>query len=75
MDKTIAITFNVFIYDEFLESVRDYYEYRDVSDVTDEDIREYLEANMNPASSKVDVFEVEGGDTDGWFIQSYEDVR
>ena len=71
MDK-IRVTFNIFVRDNFEDTVREYYEMEKDEEVTDEDIREFIQENIEEARSIDSSFEVEGGDTDGWFIQSIE---
>ena len=69
MSDTLRLCFNVFITDGFKEAVREYAERENIDDVTGEDIISFLNDYINPATSKHETFEVEGGDTDGWFIQ------
>lgn len=73
MSKRYQARFNIYISDGFERAVREYF--GDIEeDVTDSDILHYLEQKIRPASSGApDVFEVEGGDTDGWFIQGLEE--
>ena len=71
--KSIPITVNILVDDDFDLKAKVAEEYEeDIDDVTDEDIREYLENNISPAESNVSGLEVEGGDCDGWFIQSVD---
>lgn len=70
MNRTLTMEFNVYISDDIEEKIAEYY-HESIEDVSDEDIKEYIELNIHPATSDNPCFEVEGGDTDGWFIQSF----
>ena len=71
MSNTIEITFRVFTTDEFKQKVAEYVD-RPVNEITDDDVYSFLQDHINPArSEKRAAFEVEGGDTDGCFIDSY----
>lgn len=72
--KSITITTRILVDEDFdlKEKVAEEYENGDVDEVTDEDIREYLENNIRPAESNISGLEVEGGDCDGWFVQSVD---
>ena len=69
---TIIVCFNIFPSDHFIKTIKEFYDYEDEDEVTDRDIAEYLENTIKPAQSNDPSYEVEGGDTDGWFIQSIE---
>ena len=72
MQNTLSLTFNVFLSDGFKAAVKNYYGYESEDEIMDEDIREFIENNIEPATSKTEAFEVEGGDTDGWFVQGFD---
>lgn len=73
MSRKLRAKFNIYISDGFEKVVRDYYEYPEDEELANSDIREFLENNMILASSRDDSFDIEGGDTDGWFIQEVEE--
>ena len=76
--KTLTLSFRIFLKDDFLEKVKEYAERDSIDDVTEEDIVWYVRDNIEPAyniAASSGSFEVEGGDTDGWFvtgIQGYD---
>ena len=73
MKDKITLTFNVYLADGFFEAVRKSYGYSNSDEVFGSDILQYLEENIKPAVSTSDLLEVEGGDTDGWFVQGMID--
>jgi hypothetical protein len=70
--KTLTFSFNIFVDDDFIEAVRKYADRETTEDVQDEDIVCYVEDNLQPARSNSDCFQVEGGDTDGWFVNGFQ---
>ena len=72
--RTLRASFNIFISDDFEEQVKEYFGESEtpIEEIQMEEMRQYLEDNMMLAHSRVDTFEIEGGDTDGWFIQNVE---
>ena len=69
--KTLTASFNIFIKDDFMEAVAKYVG-SSVDEITSDDIYEYISDHIKDATSKVDTFAIEGGDTDGRFICSLE---
>jgi hypothetical protein len=45
------------------------YTEKEKEDITTEDVIEYLNRNIKPARTMSESFQIEGGDTDGWFVQ------
>ena len=74
MNRFMNLIFNIFLTDDFEEAVRVYAERKTTDDITNEDIVEYINQHIVPARSEVKTFEVEGGDTDGWFVQGIERI-
>lgn len=77
MGMMIPITFNIEILDkeEFVRTVAEEYG-REVEDLTDDDFTDFIEANIRGASSKrTDLFQVEGTDMDGWFVNCVDSDR
>jgi len=72
MNRTLKCTFNVFISDDFEKVVREHFNYNEDTELDNYDIKEFLEFSMDSARSNDEAFEIEGGDTDGWFIQNVE---
>ena len=72
MSKTLRLTFNVFVSDGFEKAVREHFNYSEDAELDNYDIKEFLEFSMDPARSNDESFEIEGGDTDGWFVQCVE---
>ena len=70
--STITAKFRIFIEDGFYEEVMRYTERDSIEDITDEDIKCYLEDSMDKARTNSEYFMIEGGDTDGWFIDGIE---
>ena len=70
--NTITVNFNIFTSHNFEDEIRTYYGYGIEEEITNEDIIEFLNNTIKPARSGDSSYEVEGGDTDGWFIQSIE---
>ena len=66
---SIECTFRVFVTDEeeFKKQVAEYAEC-EPDEITEENIAEFIREKINPASSNSTAFQVEGGDTDGWFV-------
>ena len=73
MSKTLRVSFNIFLNDSFMENVMRYAERDSIEDVTGEDIVWFLNDFIEPATSTHESFEIEGGDTDGWFVQGFEE--
>lgn len=69
MIESLEVNINIFLKDGFREAVMRWAERESVNDIRTEDIIEYLNVNITPAKSDNKYFMVEGGDTDGWFIQ------
>lgn len=70
MSRTIEATFRVFIEDDFEDAIRRDLGYDSTEEIDNEDIMQFLEMSMDFPLSNDDSFKIEGGDTDGWFIQS-----
>lgn len=70
--KTLKVSFNIIIEDDFYKEVMHYMDKTSVEDVDEHDVVCYLEDSMDKARTNSEYFMVEGGDTDGWFIQSVE---
>lgn len=68
MSRTITAEINIFISDEFEKAVKEFYNNDGTDNIEDEDIVNFIENNIKPAESKHESFEIEGGDTGGWFI-------
>lgn len=68
----ITVSFNIFPSRNFFDEIRTYYGYDPEEEITNEEITEFLNNTIKPARSGNSTYEVEGGDTDGWFIQSVE---
>ena len=68
--KSMILSFRIFLKDDFLEKVKEYAELDSVEDVSEEDIAWFVRDNITPATSNSDCFEIEGGDTDGWFVDN-----
>ena len=64
----MEVTFRIFPEDDFIECVAEYFGKENVEDVTDEEIKCFIEDHIKPAQSMHPSFAVEGGDTDGWFV-------
>ena len=69
MSRTLRVGFNIIVSDGFEEAVREYYGYEGSEELDNEDMVMFVESNIRAAESRCEAFEVEGGDTDGWFVQ------
>ena len=70
----VTFAFRIFPKEGFMEKVKEYAEADSIEDVTEEDITWFVRDNILPATSNSNVFEVEGGDTDGWFVDHLDQI-
>ena len=68
--RKIEATFYITVEDNFEDAVRRDLDISEDDPIDNQDIREFLELSMTKPVSCDSAFEIEGGDTGGWFVQS-----